>query len=129
MTKLQRLCIVALAFSFMMLAGCGKTTSGETEDSDSCVVVQVPEGDAVEDLFQFQSKKQINVSTLNDVSKLDGTIHIGILENGNSVVWRSDSVFLYVPGEASDASVVHYSNKLLEGEPISYEEFNESVNQ
>ena len=127
MTKLQRLCIVALAFSFMMLAGCGKTTSGETEDSDSCVVVQVPEGDAVEDLFQFQSK--INVSTLNDVSKLDGTIHIGILENGNSVVWRSDSVFLYVPGEASDASVVHYSNKLLEGEPISYEEFNESVNQ
>ncbi|WP_461873829.1 hypothetical protein [Fusicatenibacter sp.] len=101
----------------VVLIGCGKQTSEASGDSDGCIVVQIPEGSTIESLFDFKSTEQISLS-----GATSGIIHVGILEDGNSVVWNSDSVFLYVQGEAQDVSVMHYSYR-LEDKPISYSEF------
>lgn len=82
-------------------------------------MVQVPEGSTVESLFNFTSTEQISVS-----GSVSGFVRIGNLENGNSVVWNSDSVFLYVQGEANRVSVVYYLNRLRD-DPISYSQFKE----
>lgn len=89
------------------------------EVTDGSVVVQVPEGSTVESLFDFTSTENISLS-----GATSGIIHVGNLENGNSVVWRSDSVFLYLQGKARDVSVVYYSNR-LDDDPIPYSEFKE----
>ena len=111
MTRKKQVYLFLLSLSMMILIGCGKSTSETKEVTDGSVVVQVPEGSTVESLFDFTSTENISLS-------------VGNLENGNSVVWRSDSVFLYLQGKARDVSVVYYSNR-LDDDPIPYSEFKE----
>ena len=122
--------LLLLSVSIMTSTGCGKlskllskeTEETEVKDDDGCVAVQLPEGSSVEKIFQFKSKEQIYVSGASGFGVSDGVINIGILEDGNSVAWDSDSEFLYIQGEAEDTSVIHYA-KQLRNLPISYEEF------
>ena len=107
MTRKKQVYLFLLSLSMMILIGCGKSTSETKEVTDGSVVVQVPEGSTVESLFDFTSTENISLS-----GATSGIIHVGNLENGNSVVWRSDSVFLYLQGKARDVSVVYYSNRL-----------------
>ena len=109
MTRKKQVYLFLLSLSMMILIGC----------TDGSVVVQVPEGSTVESLFDFTSTENISLS-----GATSGIIHVGNLENGNSVVWRSDSVFLYLQGKARDVSVVYYSNR-LDDDPIPYSEFKE----
>lgn len=110
--------IFLLTLCMMLLMGCAGA-SEKAEEKDSDVVVQVSEGSTVEELFNFTSTQQISVS-----GAVEGFIRIGNLENGNSVVWSSDSVFLYVKGEANSISSQYYLNR-LKAEPIPYAEFKE----
>ena len=119
MTRKKQMYLFLMILSMMMLIGCGKSTSETKEVTDGSVVVQVPEGSTVESLFDFTSTENISLS-----GATSGIIHVGNLENGNSVVWRSDSVFLYLQGKARDVSVVYYSNR-LDDDPIPYSEFKE----
>ena len=119
MTRKKQVYLFLLSLSMMILIGCGKSTSETKEVTDGSVVVQVPEGSTVESLFDFTSTENISLSAATS-----GIIHVGNLENGNSVVWRSDSGFLYLQGKARDVSVVYYSNR-LDDDPIPYSEFKE----
>ena len=67
----------------------------------------------------FTSTENISLS-----GAASGIIHVGNLANGNSVVWKSDSVFLYLQGKAQNVSVIYYSNR-LDDDPIPYSEFKE----
>lgn len=131
MSRAKKMMILfLLSISIMMLTGCGviskflskETEETEVKDDDGCIAVQLPEGSSVEKTFDFKSKQEIYVSGASGFGVPDGSINIGILENGNSVAWNSDSVFLYIQGEAQDNSVIHYA-KQLGNDPISYEEF------
>ena len=86
MTRKKQVYLFLLSLSMMILIGCGKSTSETKEVTDGSVVVQVPEGSTVESLFDFTSTENISLS-----GATSGIIHVGNLENGNSVVWRSDS--------------------------------------
>lgn len=119
MTRKKQMYLFLMVLSMMMLIGCGKSTSGTKEVTDGSIVVQVPEGSTVESLFDFTSTENISLSGV-----ASGIIHVGNLANGNSVVWKSDSVFLYLQGKAQDVSVIYYSNR-LDDDPIPYSEFKE----
>ena len=47
-----------LMLSSVMLLGCGDSAEKVESDSDQCVVVQVPDGSTVEELFTFKQKTQ-----------------------------------------------------------------------
>ena len=119
MTRKKQMYLFLMVLSMMMLIGCGKSTSGTKEVTDGSIVVQVPEGSTVESLFDFTSTENISLS-----GAASGIIHVGNLANGNSVVWKSDSVFLYLQGKAQDVSVIYYSNR-LDDDPIPSSEFQE----
>ena len=110
MTRKKQMYLFLMVLSMMMLIGCGKSTSGTKEVTD---------GSTVESLFDFTSTENISLS-----GAASGIIHVGNLANGNSVVWKSDSVFLYLQGKAQDVSVIYYSNR-LDDDPIPYSEFKE----
>ena len=112
MTRKKQMYLFLMVLSMMMLIGCGKSTSGTKEVTDGSIVVQ-------ESLFDFTSTENISLS-----GAASGIIHVGNLANGNSVVWKSDSVFLYLQGKAQDVSVIYYSNR-LDDDPIPYSEFKE----
>ena len=113
--------------SSILLVGCGKSAAEVSGDSDNCVVVQTPEGSTIEELFDFKQQKQIALSNWGDDYSASTIYRVGELEDGDSLIWKSDSVFLYVPGEAKDTSIVHYKNRLQDA-PISYENFKDQCN-
>ncbi len=115
MTRKKQMYLFLMVLSMMMLIGCGKSTSGTKEVTDG----SFEEGITVESLFDFTSTENISLS-----GAASGIIHVGNLANGNSVVWKSDSVFLYLQGKAQDVSVIYYSNR-LDDDPIPYSEFKE----
>ena len=121
MKKIKSFFIIILSLCIIALTGCLKKPTEEVKTTDDCVTVQLPEGSAVKDLFQFKSTDQIFVAGA------DRSIYIGYLEDGNSVVWDAGDEFLYVKGEAKDASIIYYMNQLRE-DPITYNEFQEQYN-
>lgn len=126
MIKVKYVLAVSL-LSGVMLMGCGKSETKASEDSDNCVVVQVPENSTIEELFDFTSKSNIALSTWGDDDDTISVYKVGTLKNGGSIVWGTGNVFLYVPGEAKKASIIHYKNR-LQDTPISYENFKDQSN-
>lgn len=126
MTRMK-LFFALLMFSSVVLIGCGKPKTEATSDSDNCVVVQTPADSTVEDLFTFKQKHQIALSNWGDDYSDSKVYKVGELEDGGSIVWNSDNVFLYLPGETKDTNIVHYKNR-LQDTPISYETFKEQNN-
>lgn len=115
--------MLMLAFSILMLTGCGKGASKEAKKEEDGVVVALPEGSKVESVFHFESKETMGVHGATSFGIPDGMVlYIGTLEDGNSVVWYSDSVFLYLPGEANTTNIIYYAKRLKE-DPIAYDEF------
>ena len=113
------------------LTGC----SGEKKENEQSnyVVVKISNGSTVDDLFEFESVSKIALNT--EFSKVDaenGCYCIGALQDGNSIVWRSDDdgygyddcLFIYVEDEISDTQIMSYAVKLKET-PISYDSFKE----
>ena len=60
--------LAVLMLSSVMLLGCGDSAEKVESDSDQCVVVQVPDGSTVEELFTFKQKTQMALSYLEDDS-------------------------------------------------------------
>lgn len=114
--------LAVLMLSSVMLLGCGDSAEKVESDSDQCVVVQVPDGSTVEELFTFKQKTQMALSYLEDDSTT--VYRIGDLEEGGSIVWGANDAFLYVPGGADDSDILHYKDR-LQDTPISYENFKE----
>ena len=56
--------LAVLMLSSVMLLGCGDSAEKVESDSDQCVVVQVPDGSTVEELFTFKQKTQMALSYL-----------------------------------------------------------------
>lgn len=77
--------LAVLMLSSVMLLGCGDSAEKVESDSDQCVVVQVPDGSTVEELFTFKQKTQMALSYLEDDSTT--VYRIGDLEEGGSIVW------------------------------------------
>lgn len=126
MIKVKYVLFVSL-LSGAMLMGCGKSETKVSEDSDNCVVVQVPENTTIEELFDFTEESQIALSNWGDDYGDATSYKIGKLKDGGSIVWGAGNVFLYVPGEAKETSIVHYKNR-LQDTPISYENFKDQSN-
>ena len=126
MKKSKYFCTIFLFLSCLVLFGCGNSTAKSDADSDNCILVEVPENSTIQDLFTFKSSKQLYLTGGTSFGVADGSIYIGILEDGNSIVWRTDSAFLYVPGEASDTSIIYYGKQFAE-DPISYQEFQSQI--
>lgn len=126
MKKSKYFCIILLLLNCLVLFGCGNSTAKSDTDSDGFLLVQVPENSTIQDLFTFKSTKQLYLTGGTSFGVADGSIYIGILEDGNSVVWRTDSTFLYVPGEASDTSIIYYGKQFAK-DPISYQEFQSQI--
>ena len=124
MRKWKYLCVFVMTLSIIMLVGCGKSTEKSPADNDNCVVVEVPEGSEVKSIFHFESTSQTSLTGGSGVGVADGVYRMGKLEDGNSIVWRSEDVFLYVPGEAEAKEILHYGTRLKDT-PISYDEFKE----
>ena len=76
--------LAVLMLSSVMLLGCGDSAEKVESDSDQCVVVQVPDGSTVEELFTFKQKTQMALSYLEDDSTT--VYRIGDLEEGGSIV-------------------------------------------
>ena len=93
--------LAVLMLSSVMLLGCGDSAEKVESDSDQCVVVQVPDGSTVEELFTFKQKTQMALSYLEDDSTT--VYRIGDLEEGGSIVWGANDAFLYVPGGQTTA--------------------------
>lgn len=129
--KKHTLVIMLFILSILFLVGCSNK-SKEAKDTDNCTLVSVPYGQTagkqVPNLFSFTSTQQ---TALSGSGTSDGIIKTGVLENGNSIVWReNDHVFLYIPGEASDFSILHYTMRLNQTDTaISYEDFEEQLNK
>lgn len=113
--------------SSVMLTGCGNSTETVSRDTDNCIVVQTPADSTVEGLFDFKHKQQLALSTWGNDASSSTVYNICELEDGNSIVWQSEDVFLYVPGVASDRSILHYKDR-LQDTPISYEDFENQRN-
>ena len=124
MEKWKYLCVLVMTLSIIILVGCGKSAEKSPTDNDNCVVVEVPEGSEVKNIFHFQSTSQTSLTGRTGVGVSDGVYRMGKLESGNSIVWRTEDVFLYVPGEAESKQILHYG-KRLQDTPISYDEFKE----
>lgn len=116
---------------FASLMGCG--TANEKNKQANYAVVEISNGTNVNDLFEFDSVSKIALN--GELSKLDvksGCYCIGTLQDGNSVVWRSDDdsygyddcLFVYVEDQVSDMQVITYAAKLKEN-PILYDSFKE----
>ena len=101
--------LAVLMLSSVMLLGCGDSAEKVESDSDQCVVVQVPDGSTVEELFTFKQKTQMALSYLEDDSTT--VYRIGDLEEGGSIVWGANDAFLYVPGGADDSDIRHYIDR------------------
>lgn len=112
----------------MILSGCGKAAEEVSVDSDNCILVQAPEGCTIEDLFDFKQKRQIALLNWGDSPGDSKVYTVGELEGGDSIIWQTDSAFIYLPGEAKETNIVHYKNR-LQDEPISYKEFSDQSNK
>lgn len=121
MSKMKHFCIVLLFFCLMMMAGCSQETSEKKTDY---VVVEIPEDYTVEQLFQFESVSHNALNGASGWGVSDGVYNIGTLENGDTIVWRSDDVMVYIKETFKTTQIVQYAGKLNE-EPVSYEEFKE----
>ena len=55
--------LAVLMLSSVMLLGCGDSAEKVESDSDQCVVVQVPDGSTVEELFTFKQKPKWHCRT------------------------------------------------------------------
>lgn len=117
-----------LSVSIMGCSGSGKT---EKEKQPNYVVVEMSNGTKVDDLFEFESVTEIALDG-RLVGVEDGVYCSGALQDGNSVIWRSDddgygyddSLFVYVEDEISAMQISGYAFKLKET-PISYNSFKE----
>lgn len=116
---------------FAFLTGCGRN-SAENEKKNY-TVVEVPDNESVEGLFDFESVTKVALS--GQLSKLgieEGVYCIGALSNGHSVVWRSDDdlygyddgLFVYVEDSVSKQQVISYAAK-PEDTSITYDDFRE----
>lgn len=56
--------LAVLMLSSVMLLGCGDSAEKVESDSDQCVVVQVPDGSTVEELFTFIFKNPNGIVVL-----------------------------------------------------------------
>ena len=117
MIRRKKVYVFLFSLIAMLVVGCGSAETEKTEDTDGCIVVQVPEGETVQSLFSFESKQTLSLS-----GAASGMVYMGFLSDRNSVVWVSDSTFLYVPGEARVESAIYYRNRLRD-DPIPYDEF------
>lgn len=119
----------SLTLLFVFLIGCSSKT--EKNSQANYTVVKMSDGTSVNDLFEFESVSKIALDiTMSDMYSEDGCYCIGLLQNGNSVVWKSDDdnydyddcMFIYVEEKVSDTQITLYAEKRRET-PISYEEF------
>lgn len=122
MYRRKNYCILIFVLCITMLIGCGKTATEQTSKEDDSIVVQVPAGNSVKGIFDFKSTKQISLQGGASFDVSDGIINVGKLDNGDSILWRSDTEFLYIHGEAKETSIISYGKKLMD-DPISYDEF------
>lgn len=120
---------VALLLSSLL--GCGG--KAEKKEQVNYVVVKIPAGTDVKDLFEFESISRLAIDdiTAPKAGTLDGVFCSGVLPGGKSVVWQSDDaganddyLFVYVESRLSDVQIATYASKLDET-PISYESFKE----
>lgn len=99
--------------------------------------MKIPKSTEVDDLFEFESVSKSVLNTefceIDDVE--DGCYCIGTLQDGNSIIWKSDDdgsgyddcLFIYVKDKISDTQIITYAAKLKET-PISYESFKRKIN-
>lgn len=115
-----------------VIAGCGKKTAESQTSDDSCITVELPEDIDVGDIFSFKNKHQVSITGAASIGISDGVINVGTMENGNSIVWRSNSnVFVHVIGKNAEEisnQIAPYASK-LNATPISYDEFKKSYNE
>lgn len=130
MMKKIIICLFTALLPILLISCSGKT---EKNEEANYVIVKMENDTKVNDLFEFKSvSKTVLDSEFSQLDMEDGCYCIGVLVNGNSIVWRSDDdgygyddcLFIYVEDEISDAQIVTYAVKLKET-PISYDSFKE----
>lgn len=126
MIKVKKLGILLLAFCMIILTSCGEKTAKNQEEENPCVTVELPKGEEIEHIFSFKSTQQNAISGGSAIGISDGVIKVGTMENGNSIVWRSNyDTFVHVEGmddEEISRSIAFYGKKLND-EAISFDEF------
>lgn len=126
MIKVKKLGILLLAFCMFVLTSCGEKTSKNQEEENPCVTVELPEGEEIEHIFSFKSTQQNAITGGAAIGISDGVIKVGTMENGNSIVWRSNyDTFVHVEGmnaEEISRSIGFYGKKIND-EAISFDEF------
>ena len=123
--------VFAVFMVFFSLFGCSsKEETKEQEDVVKTTLVEAPEDQDLEQLFQFKSVERTNITDYTENKMKEGVYCIGILDNDKSIFWYSsddgygydDGVFLYVDKKLTSNNIVQYAEK-LNGDAISYEEF------
>ena len=123
-------CLFIALFSILLISCSEKT---EKIEKANYVVLQISNDTKVNDLCEFEStSKAVLDSELSRLDVENGCYCIGALQDGNSIVWRSDDdgygyddcLFIYVEDEISDTQIMSYAVKLKET-PISYDSFKE----
>ena len=108
------------------LTGCGEKTSKNQEEENPYVTVELPDGVEIERIFSFKSTCQNAITGGAAIGISDGVIKVGTMENGNSIIWRSNyDVFVHVEGKSDEEisdSIAFYGKKLND-EAISFDEF------
>lgn len=113
------------------MTGCSNEQETSQKETDY-IVVKLPEDCEVADIFQIKSVLRNSLNGAEKMGVSNGVYCIGTLENGDTVVWRSDddvygyddSLMVYVKGEVSDKDILYWARRLNET-PVSYEEFEE----
>jgi len=127
-TVLMFLCYISV---FFLVSGCSsKSIEDDKEVKKDYVVVKVASDEIIDEIFDFKSIEQTNITNFSEANVKEGVYSIGHLSDGNSVFWFSsddgygydDCLFIYTEKSLNTSSVMQYAPKLKE-EPISYNEF------
>ena len=81
--------ILCLGITATLMTGCGKSGTVVSDKEDDCIVVELPDDYGVRDIFNIVSSTEISVSAISDPTVAQFYM-IGKLEDGGSVVWRSN---------------------------------------
>lgn len=120
-----------LALFSVLLMGCSDKM--EKEKQANYDVVEISSDMKVDELFDFKSVSKIALDgKLSSTDVESGCYCIGSLENGKSVIWRSDDdgygyddcLFVYVEDVVTDMQIMTYAAALKET-PISYDSYKE----
>ena len=126
MIKVKKLGILLIAFCLLVLTGCGEKTSKNQEEENPYVTVELSDGVEIERIFSFKSTCQNAITGGAAIGISDGVIKVGTMENGNSIIWRSNyDVFVHVEGKSDEeiSNSIAFYGKKLNDEAISFDEF------